>query len=62
MINTYQSLVLSGGGPKGIIQLGMLNVYHHLGELDNIQNYVGTSIGSVISLLFGLWFHTNGNF
>lgn len=49
----YDSLVLSGGGPKGVIMLGLLHYYceKKLLDLEYVTEYAGTSIGSVISLL-----------
>lgn len=47
----YTRLVLSGGGPRGLAILGALHYVHEKGGLDNIQEYWGTSIGSLISLL-----------
>lgn len=43
-------LVLSAGGIKGIDQLGCLYQFKKEGLLDNINTYIGTSIGSIISL------------
>ena len=50
ILKDYEVLVLSGGGTKGVITLGML---HRLSEnnLSNIKFFVGTSIGSVICFL-----------
>jgi len=45
------TLVLSGGGSKGIIQLGILHHAWELNILNNISVYSGTSIGSVIATL-----------
>lgn len=47
----YTRLVLSGGGPKGLAMLGALDYIHEREDLDNIQEYWGTSVGSIISLL-----------
>ena len=41
-------LVLSGGGIKGISQLGALSVLHENNMLNDITTYVGTSVGSMI--------------
>lgn len=49
--NKYTRLVLSGGGPRGLAILGALHYIHEKGGLDNIQEYWGTSIGSLISVL-----------
>jgi len=49
----YDSVVLSGGGSKGIIMLGVLHYHFEKGSLslEGIKEYAGTSVGSVISLL-----------
>ncbi|KKK89356.1 hypothetical protein LCGC14_2733930 [marine sediment metagenome] len=44
-------LVLSGGGPRGIALLGALHYVDENNGLQDIQEYWGTSVGSVISLL-----------
>jgi len=49
--NKYTRLVLSGGGTKGLAILGALHYIDQHKGLDNIKEYWGTSIGSVISLL-----------
>lgn len=48
---TITRLVLSGGGPRGLAILGALQSVYENGGLDNIKEYWGTSVGSVISLL-----------
>ena len=50
---TFDTLVLSGGGTRGIVHLGAL---HHLHEkniisFDAITTYAGSSIGTVVCLL-----------
>jgi predicted acylesterase/phospholipase RssA len=49
----FDTLVLSGGGTKGLGHLGFLHYYleNNLIDFDNIHTYAGTSIGSVICLL-----------
>ena len=49
----FDGVILSGGGIRGIGELGSLHYYHEKGELDmdKIKVYASTSIGSVISLL-----------
>jgi NTE family protein len=46
--NKKTILVLSGGGIKGISQLGALSVLHENNMLSDITTYVGTSVGSMI--------------
>lgn len=48
---SYDVIVLSGGGSKAISELGVLHYYHERGMLDGTVEYRGTSAGSIISLL-----------
>jgi hypothetical protein len=50
----YESLVLSGGGIKGLSQLGALDYFASRGMLKSINRYIGVSVGSIISLLLCL--------
>ena len=52
-IKEFDAVALSGGGAKGILQLGILHYYYEqkLFNPDSIQEYAGTSIGSVNCLL-----------
>lgn len=52
-ITLFDTLVLSGGGVKGIGQLGVLHYYYekNLLDLSSIKEFAGTSVGSVICLL-----------
>jgi predicted acylesterase/phospholipase RssA len=47
-------LVISGGGNKGFAMLGSLQYLFENNILDNIEEYWGTSIGSVLSLLLNI--------
>ena len=47
----FDTLCLSGGGIKGINQLGVLYYFWKDDMLKNISIYIGTSIGSIISYL-----------
>jgi predicted patatin/cPLA2 family phospholipase len=47
----FTKLVLSGGGPRGLALLGALNYVYECNGLDDIDEYWGTSVGSVINLL-----------
>jgi len=49
----FEAIVISGGGVKGILTLGVLHYYHEVGlyNPDLVTEYAGTSIGSAISLL-----------
>jgi len=48
------TLVCSGGGIRGIYQLGCLHYLYQNDMLTNITNYVGSSIGSIINLLISI--------
>jgi predicted acylesterase/phospholipase RssA len=54
MDRNYETLVLSGGGSKGLVHLGTLEFVWQMGYLENIHNYWGVSIGSIISLFLVL--------
>jgi len=49
----FKTVVLSGGGTKGLLILGALQYYYEKSyyNMDEVVTYCGTSIGSVISLL-----------
>lgn len=44
-------LVLGPGGIKGLLQVGAISYFEKTGLLDNVKEFVGCSIGSVICLL-----------
>lgn len=45
----YKKLVISGGGSKGYIMLGALHYADELGLIDDIKEYWGVSVGSLIA-------------
>lgn len=47
----FNTLVLSGGGSKGFASLGTLQYLLDKGYLDNVRNFIGTSIGAIINYL-----------
>lgn len=47
----YDTLVLSGGGSKGFYLLGAIQSALDIGLLVNVDTYIGTSIGGIISYL-----------
>ena len=49
-----ETLVLSGGGVKGIIFIGSLKALNDKNLLNNIKECIGTSAGSLIALLLAL--------
>ncbi|MDB4769565.1 patatin-like phospholipase family protein [bacterium] len=50
MIN-FKTIVLAGGGTKGIIELGVLHYYFEKKACEQVEIYSGVSIGSIICLL-----------
>lgn len=48
---SYNTVVLSGGGVKGIAMLGTLQYLKNKNLLDNVKKYIGTSIGAILSFL-----------
>ena len=54
MEKEYDTLVLPGGGLKGFCLLGAIQSAMDSGLLNNIKNYVGTSIGSILGYLLAI--------
>ncbi len=52
--SNYDTLVLSGGSTKGIITLGALQFAYDNYLLSNINTYIGTSAGAMISYLLAI--------
>lgn len=51
-IKKYKNLVMSGGGIKGIAHIGALYALQQLNYLDTIEEFSGTSVGSLILMLY----------
>ena len=51
---SYDTLVLPGGGIKGFCLLGAVQACYDSKMLVDIKNYVGTSVGSIISYLLAI--------
>src|SRR6056300_1202004 len=51
MDKQYKTLVLSGNSTNGIVSLGAVQYLSDAGQLEKIENYVGTSSGSMINAL-----------
>ena len=47
----YKTIVLGSGGYKGYAILGLLHYFYLKNNLKNVKTYIGTSVGSIISLL-----------
>lgn len=50
----YKYLAISGGGIKGFTLLGSLNVLEKMGMLDNVEEYVGSSIGGILATFLSI--------
>ena len=50
-INSYDTLVISGGAMNGLGILGTLQYLKDNDKLDDIKNYVGVSVGAIICYL-----------
>lgn len=50
-LKKYNTLVLSGGGIKGIIHVGALKALEKKGYLRHIKKIYGTSIGSLVAIM-----------
>jgi hypothetical protein len=65
-MNTYDTICLSGGGIKGFSFIGALDYLQNKSYIDvtKINNWVGTSAGSILSYLFilGYSIHEIGDF
>ena len=48
----YHTLVLSGGGIKGISHIGVLKVLEEYKYIQHIKHFIGTSIGALIACLY----------
>ena len=48
------NLVIGGGGYKGLIFLGVLNYLEKTKKLKNIENFYGSSIGSIICVFIAM--------
>ena len=52
--DNFDTLVIPGGGIKGIYILGGLHALEEKKMLSNIKNYLGTSVGSIICYLLSI--------
>lgn len=52
--NKINTIVLSGGGIKGLFYIGVLKRLEELNIIDNIKTFAGSSIGSIFALLFSI--------
>jgi len=52
--NNYSNIVLSGGGVKGLIHIGVLQILEENNILKKLNKFCGSSIGSLLCLLLNL--------
>jgi predicted acylesterase/phospholipase RssA len=45
----YHTVVLSGGGIKGVAMLGAMEYLKKMRFLDDVDNFIGTSVGAVVA-------------
>jgi hypothetical protein len=50
----YKKLVLDGGGSFGIAYIGVIKALEHTGLLSEIDTFIGSSVGSILSMLLVL--------
>lgn len=48
-MNYPENLVLSGGGPNGLLHLGALSALRTLNQLHKVRRFAGTSIGAILA-------------
>ena len=52
----YKNLVLSGGSSKGYSYIGVLKSLEENNMIKDIENFIGTSVGSIFASLFSMGF------
>lgn len=57
--STIENLVFAGGGLKGLIHIGFLQVLEEMNMLSNCKRYIGASIGSFFALLLSIGIKVN---
>lgn len=53
-VNTYDTLVLSGGSSKGLLTIGSMQYLYDNYLVSGIVNYIGTSSGAIICYLLSI--------
>jgi NTE family protein len=56
-VTNPDTLIMSGGGAKGVAYTGVLKYLEEQNKLDNIKNYAGASAGAIFSLIFYLGYN-----
>ena len=52
--SAYTKLVLDGGGSFGVAYVGVIKALEHVGILSNIDTFIGSSVGSILSMFLVL--------
>lgn len=52
--HSYTKLVLDGGGSFGVAYVGVIKALEHTNLLSNIDTFIGSSVGSILSMLLVL--------
>lgn len=50
----FDTLVLGGGGARGVSMLGSLTYLHNNGHLSGVKTFVGTSVGAILAATMAL--------
>lgn len=50
----YDTVVLSGGGMKGVAMLGAMECLHQQGILQHARHFIGTSVGAVVATVMAM--------
>ena len=51
---SYNKIILSGGALKGLLTLGSLQYVYDNNNLNDVTQYIGTSVGSIICFLLSI--------
>ena len=59
MNKKYKKLIISGGGINGIAIVGTIYEFSKKFNLDNLEEIIGVSIGSIIGLLIVIGYNAD---
>jgi predicted acylesterase/phospholipase RssA len=57
--NNKKTLILSGGGTRGLVYYGVLKALDELKILENITTFATTSVGALISIMYLIGYNVN---
>jgi len=58
-MHTVKNLVLGGGGLRGIGFLGAINYLNESNLLNDVETFIGTSMGSILAVLLSIGYSSN---